>query len=156
MYKSTLVFNLEWALNGIKLEWSPDSGVGDVISILYGQSTDDNYFDPYVTLVTKRVTTVEVHATGSDVAGLRFGHPDGTKTTTPKTNGVPSATATNFYAIQGNFIGLDVVFDSAGSSGYVANTKIAFWDDIGGNPCVTPSSLSFTKSDDAVYFLNQS
>jgi hypothetical protein len=36
MYKATPKAGLEWALNGIYMEWSPDSEVGDPVSILYG------------------------------------------------------------------------------------------------------------------------
>jgi len=41
LYKNTPSWGLEWALNGIKMEFSPDSGVGDPITILYGLETVD-------------------------------------------------------------------------------------------------------------------
>ena len=41
MYKGVYIMNNESALNGMKLQWNPDSGIGDPITILYGSDTDD-------------------------------------------------------------------------------------------------------------------
>lgn len=86
---------------------------------------------------------MELHVDGGDVSGLRFGHPDGTKTATPKVRGgTPNPVASNFYTIKGNFIGLDVIFDTFSRSS-VSESAIAYWDDIGGNICEVPTTVSF-------------
>ena len=65
------------------MEFSPDSAVGDPITILYGLDTVDLYWKAYETLITKRITSVDIHCDSTDMFGFRFGHPDGTKTATP-------------------------------------------------------------------------
>jgi hypothetical protein len=67
---------------------------------------------PYETLITKRVTSMEIYGDGTNMHGFRFGHPDGTKTTTPRVSGVPNTTPANVFTITGNFIGLDVAFNT--------------------------------------------
>jgi hypothetical protein len=46
----------------------------------------------------------------------------------------------HFYSFQGNFIGLDVVIKDLKRVEY---RHIAYWDDIGGNPCSPPEIVSF-------------
>jgi len=67
----------------IYLKFSPDSGVGDPINILYGLDTVDLYWKAYETLITKRITSVDIYCDSTDMFGFKFGHPDGTKTVTP-------------------------------------------------------------------------
>ena len=84
MYKSTEEAKAEWKLQGIKLEWSPDSGVGEPVSLLYGIDTVDSGWAPKVTHITKRVVAIELYGKdfgdSKEMHGFRFHHPYGTKT----------------------------------------------------------------------------
>ena len=60
MYKSTEEAKAEEDLQGIKLEWSPDFGVGEPVSLLYGIDTVNSDWAPKVTHITKRVVAIEL------------------------------------------------------------------------------------------------
>jgi hypothetical protein len=97
-----------------------------------------------VTTITKRVVAVELfgedYQENKEMHGFRFHHPDGTQTATPSNYMQQNTTPVHFYRFDGNFIGLDVVFDNQRKVEY---RSIAYWDDIGGNPCSRPTSVSF-------------
>ena len=67
---------------------------------MFGKDILNSDWVAYETLITKRVTSVDLHVDGYEVSGLRFGHPDGTKTATPKVRGGnPNPAVSNFYSI---------------------------------------------------------
>ena len=144
MYKSTEEAKAEQDLQGIKLEWSPDSGVGEPVSLLYGIDTVNLDWAPKVTHITKRVVAIELYGENpgdsKEMHGFRFYHPDGTKTSTPTNYMEENPISVHFYSFQGNFIGLDVVIKDLKRVEY---RHIAYWDDIGGNPCSPPEIVSF-------------
>ena len=153
MFKA-LTAILDWALEGIRLEWSPDSGVGDPLSHLYGFDTIDKDYSAYETLITKRVVSVESFGDSTYVYGFRFGHPDGTKTSTFTLASQP-ANIVNKYTILGNFIGMNTAFDINFNRWIMRYTYVAVFDDIGGDPCSLPAAVSFVPVTDVLYYLRQ-